>query len=267
MAMAMDMTGDGFSSGLFSSTFNGPYRAALSATHLVFFFLLSIWAKDLSKMGYNPFNPTMGWRMSGGSTHYTTAVGYFPNWLQGFSTWVQVWPNYIKELERLGGCPALRQAMTALQDTITTLVYTGDDQEYQWLVAAHVILTRVHHFCTSLNPEVLGVSLTLEEERQAMARVRAVTVMGNGARAPSSSPYRDHFTYPRHDNIMSRKKPRYEPRDFRPNGGRGGGGRGGGGCPIHPGTGHTALQCRQGGGLNRPQPLNAPNANGAERTG
>jgi hypothetical protein len=234
--MAMDAMGEALlPAGLFTSTTMGPYKVAMAATSLVFHFLLVMWAKDLTKMGFSPFNPTLGWRVPGGSAFtYNTANGFLPHWLHGFHVWLQVWANFLLELDTKGGCPELRRAMSDLQSIITTLFTTQEDQERGWLVCAHVILARVHVFCTTLRPECLGAPLTLVEERQAMARVKAVD---NGIKTPS--------TYPRHDNNDrrdfggARKKPR---RDFQ--GGNRGGPRHSDRCPIHPGAGHSLKECR-----------------------
>lgn len=142
--------------------------------------------------------------------------------------------------------------MAALQTTITTLYTTQEDQKRGWLVCAHVILNRVHIFCTTLRPETLGVPLTLEEERQAMARVKSVEGTGNGAKTSSHFPRHED----RRDYGASRKKPR---RDFQP--GNRGGPRQGGGCPIHPGAGHTMRDCRTIINMARQMGGNAPNNN------
>ena len=238
-AMAMDAMGEALlPAGLYTSTTMGPYKAAMAATTLVFHFLLVMWAKDLMKMGFSPFNPTLGWRIPGGSAfNYNTTNGYLPHWLHGFHVWLQVWANYLLELDAKGGCPELRHAMAALQTTITTLFTTQEDLERGWLICAHVILTRIHVFCTTLRPECLGAPLTLEEERQAMARAKAVDSGSNGAKAPST--FARHDNHDRRDFGGARKKPR---RDFQ--GGNRGGSRQGDRCPIHPGAGHSLKECR-----------------------
>jgi hypothetical protein len=254
----MDMMGEALlPSGLHSSTFHGSYKTAMGSTHLVFHFLLLMWAKDLTKMGFNPFNPTLGWRLpSGSSFAVNTANGFLPHWLHGFHVWLQVWAAYLRELDAKGGCPELREAMTSLQSTITTLYTTQEDQERGWLVCAHVILHRVHAFLTFLRPETLGAPITLDEERQAMARVKSVEGSGYGPRAHTNFPRNDY--HDRRDYGGARKKPR---RDF--NTGNRGGPRSGGRCPIH-GPGHTMQDCRTLQNMARQVAGNANNAPNAQ---
>lgn len=132
-------------------------------------------------------------------------------------------------LDDKGGHPEVRGAMASLQPTITSLVTTHDDEDYGWLIGAHIIMARLHNFCITMDPTAIGAPLSLEEERKAVARARVV-------KKPSVP--RDN----RGDNTGPRsKKPR---NDHKPPSNNKGGKKQGG-CPFHPGTDHPIEQCRK----------------------
>lgn len=205
------------------------YKGAVEATQLAFHCLVMVWVDALFHMGWSAFNPSLGFKLPDASAGSKTNSGFFPHWLQSFPTWLQCWAEFGSMLDAKGGHPELRGAMASLQTTITSMATTHEDAEYGWLIGAHVIMARVHNFCTTMDPKAIGAPLSLEEERKALTRARLI-----------KKPYVPRDTHG--DNAGPRsKKPRS---DFKPSSNNKGGKKQGG-CPFHPGTNHPIEQCRK----------------------
>jgi hypothetical protein len=230
----------GSSSGSSSHTRNfllAPYKAILDAVNLPSTQINMLFVEGLHHMGWSPFNPTMGFRIDSNASGSTTSRGALPNWLPNLSTYLQCWGNFMADIEAKGGDPAMRDNMSALQRMITTFVPThGDDPDFAWHVAAHIIMGRVHNYCATMQPDALGASLTNEEERQAVARTKAVKRPFHPKDA--QQPFRREMVSAGPSRF---KKPR---RDSNPPPNRGGGGRPAG-CPFHPGASHPISECRR----------------------
>ena len=150
------------------------YKKAGEAIHLPFHFLLMIFVEALVTMGWCAYNPSLAFKVPEGSSGTKGVSGTFAHWLASHPTFMTCWHNFMVMLDGRGGHEAMRAAMSNLQFSVTSLVTSSEDPTFGWLVAAHLIMARVHLFCTNLDTASFGAPLTMEEERMASARARLV---------------------------------------------------------------------------------------------
>ena len=151
------------------------YKRAAEAVHLVYHFLLMAFIESLHHMGWSDINPTLGFKIPDNPNGVATKAGTMPHWLVSFSTFLACWGNWMMLIDARGGDRAMRDAMSSLQHIVTGMMQGAMDPDGTWLMAAHLIMARVHKLCVSLRPDVIGAELTLQEEREASNRARSVS--------------------------------------------------------------------------------------------
>lgn len=102
----------------------------------------------------------------------------------------------------------------------------ASDQEYGWLVAAHIIIKRVYTYCTTMEAQIFGTDITPMEEREAASRANTVNrsrrfPFGENFRDGPRDGYRPDRSFPRSFNQRPPKRHRGDNRmfqgNFRPN--------------------------------------------------
>lgn len=196
--------------------------------------------------------------MSPSPTGSTTKQGYMPHWLFSYPTWLRCWAQFLQQIDLHGAgsdqdkAAAMRDAMMSLQNMVTILMMSAPESPTQWLTVAHLIMSRVYRFCTTLRPEVLGEPLGTMEERDAGNRATAVAPRANASSTPS----------------QPRAAPSRPPSNQKRQRVARGGPPGGGGqaqaagppnaaCPYHKGSKHTIWQCDRFKALSPPDASDA----------
>ena len=236
------------------------YKRAMEAVYLPFHFLIMIFVDALVHMGWSPYNPALGFKIPEVSSGTKGMAGFFPHWCQSLSTYSMCWFNFLAMLDSHGGHPAMRAAMSNLQFSISAMVASSEDAEYGWSVAAHLIIARVHAFCTSLDVAALGAPLSMEEERNASARARIVK-KPTQPRTNSQSFLRGGFNGGGHQSKRPRNSGSFNTNNnnnTRNNNNRGNQGS----CPFHPGASHPVETCTKFLALAK-----NVNSNASERSG
>ena len=234
------------------------YRAVAEAYHLTLHFLLLIFVEALHHMGWVSYNPFAGFAVPATAAGGATKPGYMPSWARDYPTFVTCWAGFLDQLQQRGGHKEMEGAMQGLQAVVVGIMGANVMDAGQWLVAAHVIMGRLHQLCVDLNIAKVGAPLTLAEERTATTRAKAVQPQTKGQAqqaAPASGgggassqqagggANRRRNRGPGGDQGGRNNRPRQGPPPRAT----------GTDCPWHPGKGHTTFQCDNYTKLHRQQ--------------
>ena len=253
-SLLTDMFGGGSSS---SGTKGGvfllhQYRAVATTSAEPFHFLLLIFVEALHHMGWCDYNPFMGFAVPMSAGAGPTKAGCMPHWCRDYTTFITCWASFQQKLSLAGGHPVMATAMQALATIVTSMVGANVNDATQWLVAAHVVMARLHDLCTTLDPTKLSAPLSLVEERNAMNRAKQVPqAKGQPSSIAGAASGRDNGS-----STTDRRRPRAPPprNEWQRNqrarpviGARVVGTE----CPYHPGQGHSLFECNHYQRLSR----------------
>jgi hypothetical protein len=210
-----------------------PYMKALSSRHLRHHGVLIKLIDYLIKVGWSDDDTTAGLRIASESGS-SNAKGSMPHFNNSFTTFLAYATSTLARLEQLEADRDLREAWQGLIATVTGMMH-GNQTSSQWLITAHLIMGRLHRYCTTLQPSALSADPSFKEVKEAENRAASVAPKKPDVDFTSTKQPRSFEGPP-----MKRFKQSGSNRQntWRPSGGDSNG------CPFHGGAPHPVTECK-----------------------
>ena len=209
-----------------------PYQKALAARNQRHYLVTVKFVDCLVRGGWSEDDSTTGLRLTNESSN-TNTRGSMPHFNNSFTTFLAYATATSARLEQLEAERDFREAWQGLIATVTTMMH-GNQTSSQWLITAHLIMGRLHRYCTTLQPSVLSAEPTFREVKEAKNRAASVAPKKE-VDASASKPFRSFGGPP---NKRFKPSGGNRQNSWKPSGGDSGG------CPFHGGAPHSVTECK-----------------------